>query len=238
MLEKNFIPGTKLHIYSERNKFSFGIDAILLSSFCKIGRRDRVLEIGSGTGIISLRIQGLYNPISIDAVEIQRDNYEILIENIKSNGLEGKINPYNEDINYCYDIFEDNSLDVIVTNPPYYKYGCGIQNQNENKLISRYEKYLKVQDIFKFSKAKLKDRGRLYMVNRPERLVDLFFYGRKFKVEPKKMVPVLSRQGEKPQFALFEFIKNAGEFFSYEKPLVIYDQKGYRKEIIDLYDGK
>ncbi|WP_300410401.1 tRNA1(Val) (adenine(37)-N6)-methyltransferase [Lagierella sp.] len=238
MLEKNYILGTNLHIYSDRDKFSFGIDAILLSSFCKVKTKDIVLEIGGGTGIISLRVFDLYSPSKIHCVEIQKDNFEILLKNIKSNNLEQRIHPLNKDINDCYDIFEENSLDVIVTNPPYFKYGCGIENENENKLISRYEKYLKLEDIFKFSKSKLKELGKLFMVNRPQRLVDLFYYGRKYRIEPKRIVPVLSRREEKPQFVLVEFVKNAGEFFTYEKPLIIYEDGGYRKEIIDLYDGK
>ena len=76
------------------------------------------------------------------------------------------------------------------------------------------------------------------MINKPERLVDMMHLGRKYEIEPKRMIPVMSRENEKPRFILMEFIKKAGEFFIYEKPLVIYDGEGYRKEILEIYDGK
>ncbi|MDO5018511.1 MAG: methyltransferase [Lagierella massiliensis] len=238
MLIKNYIPGTNLHIYSDKKKFSFGVDAILVSSFANFKQSDEILEIGSGTGIIALRVQGIYNTKKIYAVEIQEDNYTILLKNIATNKLEDKIIPIYNDINKCYEIIKDNSLDGIISNPPYFKYGCGIDNKNENHLISRYEKYMTIENIFEFSKEKLKQKGKLYLINRPERLVDMLYLGRKFNIEPKRMIPVISREGEKPQFILMEFIKEAGEFFTYEKPLVIYGDDGYRKEIIDIYDGK
>lgn len=238
MLTKNYIPGTNLDIYSDKSKFSFGIDAILISSFCKFKKTDTILEIGSGTGIISLRVQAIYNPTKIYAVEIQEDNFEILKKNIEENKLLDSIHAVHRDINDCHEIIKDNSLDGIVTNPPYFKYGCGIDNKSENHLISRYEKCLKLEDIFRFSKDKLKEKGKLYMINKPERLVDMMHLGRKYEIEPKRMIPVMSRENEKPRFILMEFIKKAGEFFTYEKPLVIYDGEGYRKEILEIYDGK
>lgn len=238
MLTKNYIPGTDLDIYSDKSKFSFGIDAILISSFCKFKKSDTVLEIGSGTGIIALRVHALYNPKKIYAVEIQDDNFEILQKNIEENKLSNSIHAVHRDLNDCYEIIKDNSLNGIVTNPPYFKYGCGIDNKSENHLISRYEKCLKLEDIFRFSSAKLKEKGKLYMINKPERLVDMMHLGRKYEIEPKRMIPVLSRENEKPRFILMEFVKRAGEFFTYEKPLVIYDEEGYRKEVVELYDGK
>ncbi len=238
MLTKNYIPGTNLDIYSDKSKFSFGIDAILISSFCKFKKTDTILEIGSGTGIISLRVQAIYKPSKIYAVEIQEDNFEILKKNIEENKLSNYIHAVHRDINDCYEIIKDNSLDGIVTNPPYFKYGCGIDNKSENHLISRYEKCLKLEDVFRFSSAKLKEKGKLYMINKPERLVDMMHLGRKYEIEPKRMIPVMSRVNEKPRFILIEFVKKAGEFFIYEKPLVIYDGEGYRKEILEIYDGK
>ncbi|MFY9284594.1 MAG: methyltransferase [Miniphocaeibacter sp.] len=238
-MKLNYIPGTNYKIYTDSEKFSFGIDAILLSDFAKTKKNSRVLEIGGGTGIISLRMNYLYSPKNIACVEIQKDNFEILSENIKLNKLQDCINPINEDINNCYNLIKNDSLDVIVTNPPYYKLNHGIKNNDMNQFISRYEVYLTLEDIFKFAKLKLKSNGILYMINRPRRLVDILYYGRKYKMEPKKIVPVISRKTEEPKMILLKFVKNGRSDFVFEKPLIIYnDENEYTDRIKRIYYGQ
>lgn len=238
-MKLNYIPGTDYNIYSLEEGFSFGIDAILLSDFAKIQKGSIGLEIGGGTGIISLRMDYLYNPKKIYCVEIQEDNYNILEENIEINKLNKKIIPINKDINNCFNDYSNDIFDFIVTNPPYYKYNSGIVNKNKNQYISRYEIYLKLEDIFKFSKYKLKTKGRLYMINRASRIVDIFEYARKYNLEPKEMIPISSKLGDSPKMVLIKFVKNAGSDFKYKKPLVIYDDKGeYTRKIKEIYYGK
>ncbi|WP_099203602.1 tRNA1(Val) (adenine(37)-N6)-methyltransferase [Miniphocaeibacter massiliensis] len=238
MIKEHYIPGTNYKINSIEDKFSFGIDAILLSSFAKVKSSDKVLEIGGGTGIISLRMNYLYNPKIIDCVEIQKDNYNVLEKNIEINNLKNLINPINEDINNCFENYKNDSLDIIVTNPPYYKVDAGIKNKNENHYISRYEVYLKLEDIFKFAKYKLKSKGVLYMINRPSRLVDICEMARIYKIEPKNLVPVVSKIGEEPKMILMKFVKNSGANFVFKKPLVVYNEKGeYTEEVKKIYYG-
>lgn len=238
-MKLNFIPGTNYEIYSIENSFSFGIDAILLSDFSKIPKNAIGLEIGGGTGIVSLRMDYIYNPKLIYCVEIQKENYLALQKNINFNKLNDKIIPVNKDINKCYEDYDNDKFDFIVTNPPYYRYNSGITNKNKNQYISRYEVYLKLEDIFKFSKYKLKTKGVLYMINRANRIVDIFEYARKYNLEPKEMIPVLSRSCESPKMVLVKFVKNAGKNFEYKKPLIIYDENGeYTKNIKEIYYGE
>ena len=96
-----------------------------------------------------------------------------------------------------------------------------------------------LEDIFKFAKLKLKDNGALYIVHRPERIVDLINFGRKYNLEPKSMRSIMSKKNTQPKMVLIKFIKNAGEFFSWEKPLIVYEENGeYTEEVVDTYYGK
>lgn len=239
MIKLNFIPGTKYKIYSDNDKFSFGIDAVLLSDYAKIKKDSKVLEIGGGTGIISMRVNYLYNPSKIYCVEIQEDNFKILKDNIKVNSLEDKIEILNEDINNCYNIFKNDSLDYIITNPPYYKDNAGIKNKDKNQYISRYEVFLKLDDIFKVAKYKLKTKGELFMINRPSRIVDILTSARNYNIEPKCMRLVNSKSDEEAKMVLIKFIKNSGNNFTMEKPLIIYNKDNeYTEEVMRIYYGE
>ena len=238
-MKLNYIPGTEYKVYSYENKFSFGVDAILLSYFAKIKRNLNILEIGAGTGVVSLRMNSLYSPNKIYSVEIQKDNYDLLIKNIYYNKLENIIYPINANINDYFHICKNDSIDIIVTNPPYYKLNSGIKNLDNNQFISRYEIFLKLEDIFKFAKYKLKSKGELYMINRPGRLIDIIELSRKYGIEPKTLVPVVSKVSEEPKMILIKFVKNAGANFVFEKPILIYDiDNEYTKEIREIYYGK
>ena len=133
----------------------------------------------------------------------------------------------------------ENSVDLIVTNPPYMKNNSGIKNDNEIKLISRHEIKCNIEDIVRVSSKLLKDNGELYMVHRPDRLVGIIEILRKYKIEPKKIRFVYSREGENSNLILIKAVKNSGEFLKIEKPLYIYDKNNkYTDEVLEIYNKK
>ena len=97
-------------------------------------------------------------------------------------------------------IYEKQSFDVIVTNPPYKKKNTGITNENEAKLISRHEITANLEDFISISKDLLKDKGEFYMVHRPERLVDILSLMRKYKIEPKILKFVSPNKNKRTEF--------------------------------------
>ena len=156
---------------------------------------------------------------------------------IKLNKLEKKLEIINEDILNLNNIFEKNSIDAIVTNPPYKKKDTGIINENEKKLISRHEITANLEDFIKISKDLLKDKGEFYMVHRPERLVDILSLMRQYKIEPKILRMVYSNKNKEPKLILIKGIKNAKPFLKIEPNLYIYDENGeYTEEIKKIYN--
>lgn len=229
-----------LKIIQNTEGFCFGIDAVLLSDFAKeIKNNSKVLDLGTGTGILSILLSGKTNLNKIYGIEIQKQVAEMAQRSIKLNNLEDKIEIINENIKSLANIFEKNSFDAIVTNPPYKKLNTGEKNEKENKLISRHEITASLEDFIKISFDLLKDKGTLYMVHRPERLAEIIYKLKQNKLEPKVIKLVHSNINSEPKLILIKAVKNAKEFLKIEKPLFIYDEDGnYTEEILKIYNKK
>ena len=229
-----------LKIIQNTEGFCFGIDAVLLSDFAKeIKNNSKVLDLGTGTGILSILLSGKTNLNKIYGIEIQKQVAEMAQRSVKLNNLEDKIEIINENIKSLANIFEKNSFDAIVTNPPYKKLNTGEKNEKENKLISRHEITASLEDFIKISFDLLKDKGALYMVHRPERLAEIIYKLKQNKLEPKVIKLVHSNINSEPKLILIKAVKNAKEFLKIEKPLFIYDEDGnYTEEILKIYNKK
>lgn len=237
-MEEHFIPGTKGTIFANRDKFSFSIDSILLSNFCKFKDNKEIIDIGAGTGIIGFRINYLNNLKKLYLVEIQNEMSDLIKKTIEKNNLEN-VELVNEDLNNLNDFFKNSSIDYIVSNPPYKKMGTGILNEDENFLISRYEYTLKLQDILDFSYKKLKSNGKVFLIYSMERLVDVIFESRLRKLEPKRIRFISSNYKTKPHLFMIELVKNGKSNILVEDNLYIYDEKGdYTDLVKEIYYGK
>lgn len=229
-----------LKIIQNTKGFCFGIDAVLLSDFAKnIKKNAKALDLGTGTGIISILLCGKTNLEKIIGVEVQKEVANMAKRSSKLNNLENKFEIINENIINLENIYERNSFDVIVTNPPYKKENTGIVNEEEKKLISRHEVLAKLEDYIKISNKLLKDKGEFYMVHRPERLVDIIAYMRQYKIEPKEIRFVCSHEKEPPKLVLIKGVKNAKPFLKFKEDLYIYNDDGsYTDEIYEIYNKR
>ncbi len=227
-----------LKVIQNKNGFCFGMDAVLLSDFAKnIKRNATVLDLGTGTGIIPILLCGKTELKKVVGVEIQEEVAKMAKKSILLNNLENRFEILNCNIKELNKIYENQTFDVIVTNPPYKKQDSGIINENEKKLISRHEITANLEDFIKISKDLLKDKGELYMVHRPERLVDIFELMRKYKIEPKELKMVCPNKNKEPNLVLIKGVKNAKPFLKVEKNLYVYDtENNYTKEILEIYN--
>ena len=199
---------------------------MILGDFAKMKKDKVLLDIGAGSGVLSFLTNSLYKLKKVYAVEIQKEKADLLEKNIKLNNI-SNIELMNEDLNQLN--LKENFLDYIITNPPYYKITDNIANKDEEFLISRQEKFLKLEDIFAFANKSLKDRGKLFMIHKPERMAEIFQKSGNLKAKRVKFVQ--SRSGEKPQFILIEFVKNAKDGLKIEDTLNIYEKNTYSQEM-------
>lgn len=227
-----------LKIIQNEKGFCFGMDSVLLSDFAKnIKNNSTVLDLGTGTGIIPILLCGKTNLRKVVGIEIQKDVANMAKRSSQLNNLQDRFEVVNINIIDLKNIYEKQSFDVIVTNPPYKKENTGITNENEAKLISRHEITANLEDFISISKDLLKDKGEFYMVHRPERLVDILSLMRKYKIEPKILKFVSPNKNKEPNLILIKGIKNANSFLKVEKPLYVYNEDGkYTNEILKIYN--
>ncbi len=226
-----------LQLIQDKSGFCFGVDSVLLADFAKeIKSHSTVVDIGTGTGIVGLLLCKKTKLAKIYGVEIQKEVAEMARRSAQLNGLENQFEILNCDINQIFDFLPKNSIDAIVTNPPYKKVDTGVKNRDEKQMISRHEVKCTLEDVIEKSSQLLNDRGEFYMVHRAERLVDIMCLLRKYRLEPKKIRFVHPKPTEKPNLILVKAIKYAHPFLKIQEPLVIQDENGeYTKEINEIY---
>ena len=235
-LREDIIPGTDLKILQNPAYFCYGIDAILLSSFAEIRRKDKVLDLGTGNGIIMLRLAGLYQPKKVVGIEIQEDLARLASRSIEINKLEDRVEVKNIDLKNLKDYYPSQSIDKIVTNPPYIKEGSGLVNPNKHLSIARHEIHCNLEDIFQVSSYLLKDKGKLYMIHKSFRLVKILTLGREYKLEAKRIQFIQPREEEDANLVLLEFSKNSSQEIRVMPPLIVYNEDGtYTDQIEEIY---
>lgn len=229
----DIIPSTSYKIIQSDEHFKYGIDSILLSSFAKMDQGKSLVDIGCGVGILALRCHYLYDLSKVYAFEIQEDLARLASESVRVNGLDDHINIINRDVREGF----DTKVDYIITNPPYIEQGRGLANSNSSKHLAFHELTLNLEDIFIFAKNTLKNRGRLFMVNRANRLVDVLERARSYKLEPVRLQMVHSFSHSKAHLFMIEFVKNAGKNFIIDKPIIIYKNDGdLTREVKKMYE--
>lgn len=227
-----------LKIIQNTKGFCFGIDSVLLSDFAKNIKKDSiVVDLGTGTGIISLLLCKKTELKKIYGVEIQKEVAEMATRSIEINKLEEKFQIINKDLKNIFEDLNPNSIDVVVTNPPYMKLNTGAKNEEKRKLISRHEIECTLEDVIRVSYKLLKSNGEFYMVHRAERIVDIFSVMRKYRLEPKKIRFIQSNINKEPNLILIKAVKDAGNQLTLDKPLIIYNEDGsYTNEVLRIYN--
>lgn len=223
-------------IIQNKKWFSYGLDAVLLSDFTDLKPQDIVVDLGSGNGIIPLLLSLKNQASKIIGIEKQTSVFEMAEKSIAYNGLEGLIDLYNVDVNHVLDSIPKASVDVVVSNPPYFKKGNALVNNEGIKATARHETTGTIEDFIKMAATLLKEKGELYMVHRPMRLVDIFYYCRLHRLEPKLVQLVSPSLDKAPNIVLLKCVKGGNQELKYFKNLYVYKaDRTYTDEIIDIY---
>lgn len=223
-------------IIQDPGRFCFGMDAVLLSGFAKVKPKEKALDLGTGTGIIPILLEGKTDGEHFTALEIQEESADMARRSVAYNHLEAKIDIVTGDIKDASKIFGASSFDVVTTNPPYMIGQHGIVNGTDAKTIARHEVLCSLDDILRESARVLKPKGRFYMVHRPFRLAEIFSKMIEYKIEPKRMKLVYPFVDKEPNMVLIEGLRGGNSRLTVEKPLIVYKEPGkYTDEIYDVY---
>ena len=213
---------------------TFGTDAVLLSSFANARKKDKMVDLGTGCGIIPLlmlREGNLQGAVGIDisdeattiATKTVRDqsidNFKIVNSNLTD--LKGKV--------------EFGCHTLVTCNPPYKAPNGGLKNPDRVLEVARHETECTLEDIVSVGAKLLQTGGRLCMCHRPERLAELMGLMTKYKVEPKKLRLVAQRKGQEPWLVLVEGKRSANIGLRIEPTLYIEENGNLSQEMIEIY---
>ena len=228
MLDKNNLRideiNEKLKLYQIKDGLLFGTDALKLADFiCAeyMGKYVSAVELGTGSGVISLLLANRGKINCIYAVEIQDIYAELAILNANINGLSEKIRIINGDLknpdNLYYTInggrerLLPHSVDAVFTNPPYINNNGGVLSDKDYKNIARREVLCMIDDVLCAAARLVKNGGDFYCVHRPDRLQSLFAAMTKYNIAPKKAVFIYARQSDRASLVLIKGRQGANE---------------------------
>ncbi len=223
-------------IIQDAKRFCFGMDAVLLSGFARVKDGARVLDLGTGTGIIPILLEAKTGAAHLTGLEIQPDSADMARRSVKLNGLENKIDIVTGDLKEAGSLFDAASFDVVTSNPPYMIGQHGITNPEDAKAIARHEVLCTLRDVIEQAAKLLRPGGNFFMVHRPFRLAEIMVLLHEYKLEPKRMQLVYPYVDKEPNMVLIEANRGGRPRMTVEKPLIVYRKPGvYMPEIYDIY---
>jgi len=175
-----------LKIIQDKNLYTFTSDSVILANFIFCKKKDICVEIGAGSGVISILLSAKSEFYRCYAFEVQKQMYDLLSRNILLNNLQEKIFPVNEDIKNFKNHLISGNADVVFSNPPYMK-GDATRNENSVRDISRHDSFLPIDVLCDSASKLLKFGGKFYVVYTAERTAELILNLSKYNLQPKKM---------------------------------------------------
>ncbi len=214
-----------LELIQDPGKFCFGVDAVLLSDFVRVKPGEKVLDLGTGNGIIPILLSAKTPADHITGLEIQAETAEMARRSVAHNCLEDRVRIVTGDIKEAAEIFKPAFFDVITTNPPYMLSQHGFRNPDDAKAIARHEVLCSLDDILRESMKLMQDKSRFYMIHRPFRLTEIMIKMNHYKIEPKRVQFVHPYLDKEPTMVLIEGVRGARPRVKVEPPLVMYSRE-------------
>ena len=211
-------------IIQNRKKFCFGVDAALLAWFAKVSEGERVIDLGTGTGIIPILMEARYGTGSYVGLEIQEDMAEMAARSVRLNGLEDRVEMLQGDLRTASGRFGKSSFNVVTANPPYMPAGNGLQNPDPAKAAARHEILCTLDDVVREAALLLPKGGRFYMVHRPARLPGILERMRTYGIAPARLVFVHPSAGKDASMVLIAGTRGGRDILKTEAPVFIYEE--------------
>ena len=226
----------KIRITQDRTGYRFSIDAVLLAHFADPRSGDKVLDLGTGCGIIPLILAHRQPQIDIYGIEIQTELAELAVSNVKENQLEDRITVFCSDLKSLRPAMTAGPVDLVVCNPPFRRQGSGRINPDSQRAVARHEIKTNLADIIQTTHRMLRVAGRVIFIYTAVRLTDILFRMRTAGIEPKFMRAIHSRPDAEAVLIVVEGVKGGRPDLKIGPPLIIYDQKNdYTDEVASMF---
>ena len=212
-----------LRIIQNNKAFKFGTDAVLLARFTEVSPGDRIIDLGTGGGIIPHLLYARCSDIKVTGIDIQDEMVDMAQRSAAMNGIGEALDFMRCDVKDVRSVFLKGSFDAAVTNPPYKASGSGIPNPDYSKYVARHEVLATLEDFIAAASWLLGSGGRFFMIERPDRLCDTMELMRKYSVEPKRLQFVQRDSSRAPVLFMVKGIKDGGRELTVEAPVILED---------------
>lgn len=233
--QNTFLNG-RIKVKQERSGYRFSIDSILLA--CQAGPRpgDKVLDLGTGCGIIPLILAYREPNLNIFGIEVQKELADIAVSNVEENHMSDIITILCKDMKELKNDMISGPVDLIISNPPYRKTESGRINPDMQRAVARHEIKISLDDITATVRRVLRTAGRFVTIYSAERITDLLTHLRSAGIEPKFLRTIHSSIKTEAKLVIIEGIKGGRPGVKIGTPLLIYDEKGaYTQEVEEMF---
>jgi len=225
----------QLKIIQNTSEFCFSLDAILLAHFVTVKHNTRVVDLGTGTGVIALLLASR-GVTQVVGLEVSQSMAEMATRSVILNGLQDQVKIIQGDLCQVKKLLPAGHYDLVVSNPPYRPVGGGYISPNDKVAMAKHEVTATLQDVVNAARHLVKTRGRFAMVHLPERMSEILVSMSKAGLEPKRLQLVHSTMDKKPKMLLVEGVRAARPGLEVLPPLFVYKPDGsYSDEIQEYY---
>lgn len=226
----DYLPGCNYKIWQADSVFSFTTDAVFLGNFPHVVIKAKVLELGCGTGAISMLLESR-GAAQVTAVDCNPQVTELFRKSIADNKLEHKISVVDGDILDYKKLFRSESMDLVAANPPYRNTG----NQRVVGTAACHEITATLEDFFKAAAYAVRYRGRFALVQLPERFVESMALATKYGLQPKRLQWVHSKLDRSAWIFMMEMVKGGSYGMEVLPPLIMYNPDGSYTEAVNKF---
>lgn len=214
-----------LRLIQKKTGLTYGTDAFLLAAYVRPVPSAKAVELGGGTGIVSLLLAAKRKVAQVTALEVQPSFAHLIDRNAALNSLSGRVRALCADVREATAEALGGEVDLVFSNPPYMRCDSGKRNETDEKFIARHEVCGGIEDFCSCAARLLKHGGRFVCVWRPDRLTDLFDALRRARLEPKRMTMVHADEGSEPCMVLVEALKGGAPAMRVTPPLLLYKKE-------------
>lgn len=209
--------------------YRFSVDAVLIAHFAKIRRGDRILDLGTGCGIIMLILLYRWGDRLREAVgvEIQEGLAKLSRQNLEANGMGQKGRVLHGDLRKILTLVPAESFDIVVANPPFYAIGSGRESDDNETKLARHQCLSTLEDLLKSASSAVRNKGSVYCVYPADRVADFLTTAKHYRLEVKKLQFVYGYPQETgdARLALIHCLKNGGPGTRVLPPFYVYGEK-------------
>jgi tRNA1Val (adenine37-N6)-methyltransferase len=228
-----------IKVFQSREGYRFSVDALLLYSFVQMKYAQKIVDFGTGSGIIGLLLAKKYGTSRVVLVELQESLARLAERNALHNGLHERVRVEHADIKNICECLEGMSSDLVVSNPPFRTVASGRISLGGEKAVARHEMQLRLSELASSASYLLRARGRFCMIYHPERIAEVFDAFRCNRLEPKRIRFVHNNSDAISKIVLIEAVKEGRAGLRIERPLLLYNRDGsHTEELRELYNSE